>query len=393
MAINYDEVRKKAGNTNEALGIKPATDANGISTSKDNLMNYAEGGMYAGSGKSSSRGSSSRSSLGNYDYTSQIEDLKKAQLSQSMSTLDKQRNSSISNLSAEKATIEPSYQKAKTQAGVTAKQTARSFDEYMAQRGGSKSGISGQGTLLNNVAYQGAMGKLNEAESSAIADNARRVTDVNNAYESDLVGARAGIEAQALQNYINQMNLDRTYNQQNYQFDTSTGMQRDQFNQNLALQQAGLTGTYNGQQTLQAKSTQQDQEYRLANLNLQQQAQTWQQQFQEQGFTADQAYKAAQLKMAQEQMNLDEKYRYTALNRSGSGSISPNITALKYAQEQDSKIATADAFQRLNELANAGKTRSQILNAYKDNYAEYSDNNVNMGELWKLIDQSFQWDG
>jgi hypothetical protein len=151
------------------------------------------------------------------DITGQMAQLKKAQLAAAMAGLDKQKNASLSNLSAEKATIAPAYQKSKIAADVTAQQGARSFDEYMAQRGGgisgnNKSGIAGQGTLLNTIAYQGQKGALDQAEASAISDNARRVTGVNNAYESDVQGANAGVEAQHLQSYINQLNQDRTFN-------------------------------------------------------------------------------------------------------------------------------------------------------------------------------------
>ena len=217
-----------------------------------------------------------------YSTAAQMEQLKQAQIKAAMAALDKQRNSSLSNLTAERATIEPEYQKQKMQAGVTARQTARSFDEYMAQRGGNRSGIAGQGTLMNNMAYQGQVGALNQGEASAISDNARRVTDVNNAYQSDVAAANAGAEASYLQNYINQMNADRTFNQNDLQANRSHGLQ-----------------------ALSAKQ--------------QQDAQLWEQQFKEKGFSADEAYRMAQLKMQQEQAAADNQYRYAALNRSSSG--------------------------------------------------------------------------
>lgn len=173
------------------------------------------------------------------DTKANMEALKQAQLQASIAGLDKSKNASLSNLSAEKATIEPQYQKQKMQAGVTAKQTARSFDEYMAQRGGgiagnNKSGIAGQGTLMNNLGYQGQVGALNQAEAGAITDNARRVTGVQNAYESDVQSAQAGIQAQHLQNYINQMNQDRQFEQSQSQFDQNFGLQRDQYQSGLS---------------------------------------------------------------------------------------------------------------------------------------------------------------
>ena len=193
-------------------------------------------------GKSSGGSSNNTSTPASSPYQDQLTALKDAQLKASMAGLDKSKNASLSNLSAEKAKIEPAYQKEKMQAGVTAQQTAKSFSEYMAQRGGGAgaSGIGGQGELLNNMAYQKQYGELGQAETGALTENARRVTDVGNAYNSDVQGANANVESQYLQNYITQMNADRAYQSQ-----------QDQFNKSYGLQEAGLTGNYQGNQTMQ----------------------------------------------------------------------------------------------------------------------------------------------
>jgi hypothetical protein len=334
----------------------------------------------------SSGGSPSRNSLGSNDYTNQLNDLKKAQLSQAMAGLDKQRNASLSNLSSEKATIEPAYQKQKIQAGVTAKQTARSFDEFMAQRGGAKSGIAGQGTLLNNVAYQGQVGSLNQAEASAISDNARRVTDVNNAYESDVTGAKAGIEAQALQNYITQMNADRAYEQANSQFSQNLGLQRDQ----LASSNNQWNQQFDYGKTRDTVGDSQWQQTFDANQKVQQ----WQQEFQMMGFNAEQAYQAAQLKLAQEQATADNNYRYTALAKSGSsgGSPSANLSALKYQNELGSQQALASSMQGLQQMASNGSTRSEILKFINSNAGDLQANGVPVQDLYGWASKNFTWD-
>lgn len=247
MAIIKENPAGDANANSEKLLRERGLSSTGISTSKDNLMNYAKGGIYAGSSGGSSNSTpqykAPQYSSPQNDITAQMEALKQAQLRASMAGLDKSRQASLSNLQAERATIEPEYQKQKMQAGVTAKQTARSFDEYMAQRGGNQSGIAGQGQLLNNVAYQGQKGVLDQGEAMAMSDNARRVTGVNNAYESDVVGAQAGIEAQYLQNYIQQMNADRAYGLQEFQVNN----QAEQFAQQFGLSQQQFANTINQQ--------------------------------------------------------------------------------------------------------------------------------------------------
>jgi len=343
------------------LATGKTTTGSGTQADYDKAYSSYGGGSSGGGGGSSSRSAS--------PYQDQLNALKRAQLKASTAALDKQRNSSLSNLTAERAVIEPTYQKEKMQAGVTAKQTARSFDEYMAQRGGNRSGIAGQGQLLNNMAYQRQYGELGQAEASELSDNARRVTDVNNAYESDLVGAEAGIQAQYLQNYLQQMNLDRQYNQS-----------ESQFNANLGLQQAGLTGMYNGEQTLQARTAEQDQAYRIESLQLQKEAQTWQQQFQEKGFTADEAYRAAQMKFQQEQAALDEKYRYATLAKSGSSGGGGSRSSSKSSSGSSGGYST---YEKLSNANSATRTMAEQLAAALGSGATVPELNNDIDEMVK----------
>jgi hypothetical protein len=101
----------------------------------------------------------------------------------------------------------------------------------MAQRGGTRSGAAAQAELSRIGALQGNLGTLGRQETQALDDNARRVSDVQNAYASDLASAQAGIEADKMSALLNQYNQDRSF----------------------GLQEAGLTGILNGQQTLAAR--------------------------------------------------------------------------------------------------------------------------------------------
>lgn len=268
-----------------------------------------------------------------YNPLDQMEQLKQAQLKASMAGLDKQRTNSLSNLSAERAVIEPQYQKQKMAAATTAKQTARSFDEYMAQRGSSNSGIAGQGTLLNNLGYQGAKGALDQAEAGAISDNARRVTGVNNAYESDVVGAQAGIEAQGLQNYIDQMNADRTFQQS-----------QDQYNQNLSLQQ---------QQYGDSQAQQQ-----------------WENQFKQQGYSDDQAYRMAQL--AIDQQNASRAY---------SGSSRGSITQ----SSNQGKTNMDDAMIEIDNQLKSGTSPGNVAYSIEQQRENLKRQGINVDALIKAV--------
>lgn len=215
----------------------------------------AVGGAYQANKTSSvaSRGNNTpqfSNSTPQSSISSQLEQLKKAQLAATMAGLDKSKNASLSNLSAESAKIDPQYYAARNTASTQSQLGAKNFSEYMAQRGQTNSGVASQGEIANNVSLQGNLGSLNTQQMADNSDIARRTTGVNNAYESDVAGANANVESQYLQNYIAQMNADRGF----------------------GLQEAGITGNYNGQQTMQARQydTQNNQWDRTFNSNQEQ---------------------------------------------------------------------------------------------------------------------------
>jgi len=160
-----------------------------------------------------------------------IDQLNDAQKKSALAGLDKSRNQALSNLQEEKAGIKPRYYDARNQEAAGNQQQARNFAEFMAARGGARSGANTQAEISQQGTLQSNLGSLNRQENTAFDNIGRRTTDVNNAYESDVQSANAGIEAQRMQAIISQMNADRGF----------------------GLQEAGLTGQYNGQQTLGGK--------------------------------------------------------------------------------------------------------------------------------------------
>lgn len=194
-----------------------------------------------------------------YNPAAEIEAFKKATIANNAIALDKQRQSTMGALEKEKKTIEPAYQKQKIQAGVTAQKQARSFEEYMAQRGGgaAKSGIGAQGMLMNQNALQRNMGELNTAEANALTSNAQRMTDTETAYQADIAANEQGANTQAMAMQI-QANQQAAAAEQAYQqwlYGQQQSQAQNQFSQQMQL--AGLTGilpqAYGGGQTLAAQ--------------------------------------------------------------------------------------------------------------------------------------------
>lgn len=148
-----------------------------------------------------------------------IKDLQQAQTQASLAGLDKARNQALSNLQSERSNIQPKFYEAKRQQIGQSQTGARNFAEYLASQGLNSSGLAGQGELMRQGALQGQIGALNQQETQAYTDIGRRTSDVENAYLSDAEAARAGNQAQMLQNLISQFNTDRDFGFRQDQFD------------------------------------------------------------------------------------------------------------------------------------------------------------------------------
>jgi hypothetical protein len=202
-----------------------------------------------------------------------IDGLSQARRDKALADLGKARDNSLSNLGAEKAAIQPKYYDAKNQTAAGSQQQARNFAEFMAARGGTGSGTNAQAELNRGMTLQGNLGTLGRQEAADYSDIERRTSDLQNAYESDVASTNAGIEADSMQAMLNDY-----YQKQQRELDV-----------------AGLTGVFNGQQTLGGKSLNQSILDSNRNYKLNSQNQTFNQnmankQLERSNFESDRQY-------------------------------------------------------------------------------------------------------
>jgi hypothetical protein len=171
------------------------------------------------------------SSSSNRNY---IDELMNARRNQQMTQLGKSKDEALSNLGQERAGIAPRYYDQRNMVAAGNQQASRNFAEFMQARGSTNAGSNAQAQLTQNMALQGNIGSLNRQEAQANDNVDRRISDTKNAYQSDLVSLEQGLQSERLQALINQHNADRQFN----------------------LQEGGLMGSYNGQQTLAGQQLQ-----------------------------------------------------------------------------------------------------------------------------------------
>jgi hypothetical protein len=151
--------------------------------------------------------------------------LKEFQKQAAIAGLDKAKNASLSNLSADKAAIQPKYYNNRAETSTASQLGAKNLAEYMASRGQYSAGASMQGELNRTNQLSGDINNWKTQEQSALNSNAKQATDTNNAYNSDLAASNAGIEAEGMKQLIAmqeqrraeqiaQANADRAFNYQ-----------------------------------------------------------------------------------------------------------------------------------------------------------------------------------
>jgi hypothetical protein len=142
-----------------------------------------------------------------------INEMAEAQKQARYAELDAAFNQNMGSLDEREAGLGDQYYNAKNKVGAASDLGAYNF----AQRAASL-GIKGSAAQLpevyRNAAYQGNIGALETQEQADRSAIARDRLGLKNALATDKANAGAGIDADSMQNYINQMNADRAYNYQ-----------------------------------------------------------------------------------------------------------------------------------------------------------------------------------
>lgn len=174
------------------------------------------------------------------NYEEDLNRLKTAQRNAAVADLENTRNQALSNLQAEQRQNAATYNQQRSSANAQNRLSARNFQEYLASTGRANSGLSAQARMQNANNLNTSINNLNAGEASAIADINRRTTDAQNAYNTGLAGANAQIEANYIQNLLNERDKQLQRDLQERQFQESIR----QFNENMALQRQQLQSRF-----------------------------------------------------------------------------------------------------------------------------------------------------
>lgn len=164
------------------------------------------------------------------NYEAELNNLKAAQQRAATANLENTRNQALSDLQAEQMKNTSTYNAQRSAANAQNRMSARNFQEYLASTGRANSGLSAQASMQNANNLNTSINTLNAGEAAALADINRRTTDANNAYNTGLASANANIEANYIQNLLEQRNKELERQMQERQFQESIR----QFNEQMA---------------------------------------------------------------------------------------------------------------------------------------------------------------
>lgn len=148
----------------------------------------------------------------------------------------------MSNLQAERQQNAATYNQQRSTANAQNRLSARNFQEYLASTGRANSGLNAQARMQNANNLNTSINALNAGEAAALADINRRTTLANDAYNSGLASANAKIEADYINNLLNQREKELNRQLQERQFNESVR----QFNENMKFQREQLQSRFSG---------------------------------------------------------------------------------------------------------------------------------------------------
>ena len=192
----------------EAEAVRANYGYSGGADGSQNIALNKDDGSWIGSSPKYSFANNSKGTATDYgSYKDDLERLSRAQSKAQIEQLKQARDKALANLDTQEQSIKPTYQNARNTASATSQSGARSFAEYLANRGLTNSGASAQGEINRLSSLQNTLGGLDTAEANAYRDIANQRTAVNNDYVAGVANANSAIAQQYYNNLLN-------YNQQ-----------------------------------------------------------------------------------------------------------------------------------------------------------------------------------
>lgn len=160
----------------------------------------------------STANSSTNTSSSSYD--DDLQRLKRLQQEATAAQLKAQKEKTLQALAEQEATIKPQYQAQRNSTAATSAKNARSFNEYLANRGLTNSGAAAQGEFNRLSTLQNNLANIDTQETNALNEIARARTNAETDYATGLASANAQIEADYFSKLVEENQRQRLIDEQ-----------------------------------------------------------------------------------------------------------------------------------------------------------------------------------
>ena len=147
-------------------------------------------------------------------YQDDLNRLKRLQQKATANELKAQKEKTLQALAERESTVKPTYQNQRNLASANSQKGARSFSEYLANRGLTNSGASAQGEMNRLSTLQNTLGTIDTNETNELNEIARDRANAESDYASNLATANSKIEAEYFNNLLQENQRQRLIDEQ-----------------------------------------------------------------------------------------------------------------------------------------------------------------------------------
>lgn len=196
----------------EAESVRAKYNYSGGTDGSQNITLNSEPGWTGKGGKSSP--STVTTTSESSTYQDDLARLKKLQQQATANELKAQKEKTLQALAEQEATVKPTYQAQRNSASVTSQKNARSFSEYLANRGLTNSGASAQGEMNRLSTLQNTLGTIDTNETNELNEIARAKANAESDYASNLATANSQLEAEYYNKLVEENQRQRLIDEQ-----------------------------------------------------------------------------------------------------------------------------------------------------------------------------------
>lgn len=192
----------------EAEAVRAKYNYSGGADGSQNIGLNQEPGWTGKGGKSNTQ------IINDTSYSDDLNRLKRLQQKATANELKAQKEKTLQALAEREATVKPTYQNQRNLASANSQKGARSFSEYLANRGLTNSGASAQGEMNRLSTLQNTLGTIDTNETNELNEIARARANAESDYASNLARANSKLEAEYFNNLLQENQRQRLIDEQ-----------------------------------------------------------------------------------------------------------------------------------------------------------------------------------